>query len=70
LVGLGLNSGFSTCKTSTLLLETHLWSILLWLLFLEMESHELFAQKALVSQVTRIIGVSHQHPALFQFKKK
>jgi hypothetical protein len=47
LVGLGFEfKVFHPSKTGTPLLEPHLQSILLWL-FLEMESHELFAQAGL-----------------------
>jgi hypothetical protein len=44
-----LNSGLHACKVGTLLLEQHLQSILFWL-FLELGSHELFAKAGLELQ--------------------
>jgi hypothetical protein len=42
-VGLAFESGLHICKAGTLLVESHLQSILLWL-FWEKGSHELLAR--------------------------
>jgi hypothetical protein len=69
---LGLNLGLHVCKVGALLLEPHLQYILLWLfwgwgLVNYLSGLALNLDPISASQVTRIIGVSHQHLAHAEF---
>jgi hypothetical protein len=74
---MGMQKGLHTCKAGTLVLQPHLWSILLWLFwrlglmnYLPRLASNLKSPLISAFRVTRIPGVSHQRPARLSFDER